>query len=305
MTTDTPIDRPLDSVRVLFSEMIDYAGLFPPAQLTMAEAVINFAAYRNSNYSWMLGRFIVPAARLGEFWESADEFVSRGSGEPWRLSVLAGEDINETLRIVNDFNAKHSSRVVIDCLEVKASTVSKIDNTVEGLPGGVVAYFEVSMKDGFGELVAELALKGQRAKIRTGGVTHELFPSSHEIVRFVRTCMAANVPFKATAGLHHPIRCFRPLTYAADAPMGTMHGFLNMLLMTGFAREGFRPNILEDVMEDEFEEVFAFAPNAVSWRNDHVLDLAQITRLRTKGMNSFGSCSFDEPIADLRALGLL
>jgi hypothetical protein len=58
-------------------------------------------------------------------------------------------------------------------------------------------------------------------------------------------------------------------------------------------------------MEDEFEEVFAFAPNAVSWRNDHVLDLAEITRLRTKGMNSFGSCSFDEPIADLRSLGLL
>jgi len=305
MTTTTTLDQPLESVRILLSEIIDYAGLFPPSQLTMAEAVINFAMYKNSNYKWMLGRFIVPASRLGEFLESAEDFISRSSTDVWRLSVLAGEDINETLRIVGDFNAKHAPNVIIDCLEVKASTVSKIDNTVAGLPKDVTAYFEIAMKDGFAELVSELALKGQRAKIRTGGIAHELFPSSHEIVRFVRTCMAANLPFKATAGLHHPIRCFKPLTYAADAPMGTMHGFLNMLLMTGFARESYRANVLEDVMEDEFEEVFAFAPNAVSWRGDHVLDIGQISRLRSKGMNSFGSCSFDEPIADLQKQGLL
>src|SRR5690606_28871354 len=120
-----------------------------------------------------------------------------------------------------------------------------------------------------------------------------------------RTCMAANVPFKATAGLHHPIRCFKPLTYAADAPMGTMHGFLNVLLMTGFVREGYRLKLLEDVMEDEFEEVFSFTDSGAIWRHEHTITPAQIERLRTKGFNSFGSCSFDEPIADLRALGLL
>ncbi len=305
MTTTPALDQPLDSVRTLLADIIDYAGLFPPSQLTMPEAVINFATYKNSNYSWMLGRFIVPAARLGEFLESAEDFISRGSSDVWRLSVLAGEDINETLRTVEDFNAKHAPQVVIDCLEVKASTVSKIENTVAGLPKGVTAYFEIALKEGFVDLVSALSINGQRAKIRTGGISHDLFPSSHEIVRFVRSCMAANVPFKATAGLHHPIRCFKPLTYAADAPMGTMHGFLNMLLMTGFARESYRGNVLEAVMEDEFEEVFAFAPNAVSWRNDHVLDLGQIARLRSKGMNSFGSCSFDEPIADLQKLGLL
>src|SRR5438477_108730 len=80
------------------------------------------------------------------------------------------------------------------------------------------------------DAVATLAITGQRAKIRTGGVTPEAFPKSAEIVRFVRTCLAANVPFKATAGLHHPIRCFHPLTYDADSPQGTMHGFLNLFL---------------------------------------------------------------------------
>jgi hypothetical protein len=116
--------------------------------------------------------------------------------------------------------------------------------------------------------------------------------------------MAANVPFKATAGLHHPIRCFKPLTYAANAPQGTMHGFLNLLLMTGYARESYKVTVLEEVMEEEFEEVFVFEDGGVRWRG-HFLGNSHLAWLRRKGFNSFGSCSFDEPIADLQDLGLL
>lgn len=305
MNTRTAESAPPGSIRRLLAEVIDYAGLFPPTQISMSEAVINYATYRNSNYKWMLGRFILPVSRLDEFLESSGDFISRDGSSGWRLSVLAGEDIYDTLRKIEDFNAKNSPGVVVDMLEVKAATVSKIENTVNALPEDITAYFEVAMNGAFADLISTLAIKGQRAKIRTGGVTHALFPSSREIIRFVRTCMAANVPFKATAGLHHPIRCFRPLTYASDAPMGTMHGFLNVLLMTGFVREGYRVNLLEDVMEDEFEEVFTFGESGLSWRDEHTLGLSQIINLRSKGFNSFGSCSFDEPIADLRALGLL
>src|SRR5437764_57457 len=91
-----------------------------------------------------------------------------------------------------------------------------------------------------------------------GGFTPEESPRSRDVIRFVRTCLAGNVPFKATAGLHHPIRCFRPLTYAENGPSGTMHGFLNLFLMTGFARESYRPDMLEELMEEEFSEVFHF-----------------------------------------------
>jgi hypothetical protein len=84
-----------------------------------------------------------------------------------------------------------------------------------------------------------------------------------------------------------------------------MHGFLNMLMMTGFARESFRTSLLEELMEEEFEEVFQFTENGVKWRDEHFLHVALLARLREKGMQSFGSCSFDEPIADLRKLGLL
>jgi hypothetical protein len=126
-----------------------------------------------------------------------------------------------------------------------------------------------------------------------------------EIIKFVRACVAANVPFKATAGLHHPIRCFRPLTYAANGPKGTMHGFLNLFMMTGFARESFKKKRLEELMEEEFDEVFRFEPNKIHWRGNNTLDLTQIEQLRLSGVISFGSCSFDEPVADLQGLGIL
>jgi hypothetical protein len=297
---------PKDSVRILLNEIIDYAGLFPPSQVSMSEAVLNYATYRHSNYGWMLGRFVLPVARLDEFYESALEFLPKGSETAWRLSVLAGEDVSLTIRAMNEFNRKHSDRVVCDVLEVKATTVSKIENTMTLLPKAITPYLEIApVGRTFVDLVATLGIKKLRAKIRTGGVTREEFPATRDIIRFVRTCMAANVPFKATAGLHHPIRCFKPLTYASDAPQGTMHGFMNVLLMTGFARESFRVSLLEEIMEEEFEEVFEFSDAGVSWRGSHLLTLSHIERLRSKGMHSFGSCSFDEPVADLQELGIL
>lgn len=297
---------PIDSVRILLNEIIDYAGLFPPSQVSMSDAVLNYATYRHSNYGWMLGRFILPVSRLDEFYESAREFLPKKRESAWRLSVLAGEDLSSTVRSIIEFNRKHSERAVCEVLEVKAATVSKIDNTLASLPKAIIPYFEVSTAGRtFVDLVATLGIKRQRAKIRTGGVTREEFPTTRDIIRFARTCMAANVPFKATAGLHHPIRCFKPLTYAPDAPQSTMHGFLNVLLMTGFARESFRVSLLEEIMEEEFEEVFEFHEGGLSWRGSHVLSLSHLERLRSKGMHSFGSCSFDEPVADLQEMGIL
>ncbi len=293
-----------ESVRALLAGAIDYAGLFPPSQLAMSEAVLNYATYRNSNYAWMLGRFVVTAARLDEFYESAADFITRDERERWHVAVVAGEDIVETLKQVELFNLRHGELALCDVLEVRANSVSKIENTVNGLRAGTTAYFEIPTGESMPGLIVALATRGQRAKIRTGGVTPDAFPTQGEIVRFVRTCVAANVPFKATAGLHHPLRCFRTLTYEADSVMGRMHGFLNLFLMAGFAREGFRSNVLEDVMEEEFNEVFRFEPQTVTWR-DFSLGIAQIENLRHKGIQSFGSCSFDEPVADLQKLGVL
>ena len=294
-----------DSVRALLMGAIDYAGLFPPSAVSMPEAILNYATYRNSNYNWMLGRFVVTSARLGEFIEAARDFISRDGGDAWRLSVVVGGGVTEALNQIKEFNSAYGPGVICDVVEIRADDMGTIENTVASLPSYATAYFELSLGDSLPDMVANLALHGQRAKIRTGGVTADAFPAARDIVRFVRTCLAANVPFKATAGLHHPIRCFRPLTYEADSIKGTMHGFLNLFLMTGFAREGYRPTLLEDVMEEEFDEVFQFEDKAVTWREDHTLNVWQIEALRQKGIQSFGSCSFDEPVADLQKLGVL
>ncbi len=294
-----------ESVRTLLAGAIDYAGLFPPAALSMPEAVLNYATYRNSNYNWMLGRFVVTAARLGEFYETARDFISRDAVTAWRVSVIVGENVYETLRLVENFNAINGPGVVCDTVEIRATTSALIENAANAMPRGVTGYFELAVDEAMPDLISTLAIAGQRAKIRTGGVTPEVFPTTQQIIRFVRACLAANVPFKATAGLHHPIRCFRPLTYENNSPKGTMHGFLNLFLMTGFAREGYRPSLLEDLMEEEFDEVFRFENQSATWRDDFSLNTWQLERLRTHGIQSFGSCSFDEPISDLQKLGIL
>ncbi|MDM7920844.1 MAG: hypothetical protein QUS14_00975, partial [Pyrinomonadaceae bacterium] len=202
MTAHAEAAQPIESARILLDGLIDYAGLFPPSQLSMQEAVVNYATYRASNFGWMLGPFILPVARLPEFLESATEFLAEKQRVPWHLSVLAGEDINATVKQIKLFNAENAERAVVSALEVKANTVSKVENTVNLLPEGVKAYFEIALGDAFVDLVMALSARRQRAKIRTGGVTNADFPSSREVIRFVRSCMAANVPFKATAGLH-------------------------------------------------------------------------------------------------------
>ncbi len=299
------IENPKESVRALLTEVVDYAGLFPPSQVSMHEAVLNYATYRASNYKWMLGRFVVPVARLDEFLDAARDFISQVTYDPWRLSVLAGEDIYQTIRLVEDFNTKNTPYAVCDTLEVRANTESKIQNTVSALPEFLTAYFEVPTDDRLTDLITAIAVHGQRAKIRTGGIKAEEFPTIRTVIHFMRLCLAANVPFKATAGLHHPLRCFKPLTYEANAPKGTMNGFLNLFLATGYAYAGYQPTILEEILEDEFEESFDFADEGVAWHGDYYLSTSQIEHVRRRNIVSFGSCSFDEPIADLREIGLL
>lgn len=296
--------NPKASVRALLTEIIDYAGLFPPAQLSMPKAVANYAAYKNNLYQWMLGRFVVPIERLEEFTESAKNFFS-ASEEPWRLSVLGGEDIYQTFRLIEDFNSRYAAQVVCDSLEVKAETTYQIREISDALPRGLKTYFEIPIGESLAELVSALAIFGHRAKIRTGGTTEAAFPPIERIAKFMRVCLAANVPFKATAGLHHPLRSVKPLTYEPNAPEGAMNGFLNVFLAAAFLRQGYQPHVIHDLLKDKRADNFLFDDNGVLWRQEHFLNSLQIENTRIRGAISFGSCSFVEPVEDLLEIGLL
>jgi len=301
---DRTVGRPLSSIGVLLAGAIDYAGLFPPSAVPMADAVANYAAYRRGEYSWMLGRFVVTASRLNEFVEEAAKVVKKGE-EPWRLAVVAGDDVELSTYAVVEFNAVERGRFIADVMEIKTTQREDIEFAHRLVPKDITAYYEIPLDRRLPELVATLALRDQRAKIRTGGITPEAFPKAHEIVRFVRACTAANLPFKATAGLHHPIRCQRPLTYKPNAVKGKMHGFLNLFLMAAFVRDGRHIDLLDELMMTEDASELRFDQTGVRWRNDYVLTLFQLEQTRYRGIQSFGSCSFIEPIADLKQLGIL
>ena len=86
------------------------------------------------------------------------------------------------------------------------------------------------MQDPAPEWLDALARIRARAKLRMGGVVAEAFPSQEGgRVHSAALWPERQLPFKATAGLHHPIRSRHPFTYAAVSASGTMHGFLNVL----------------------------------------------------------------------------
>jgi hypothetical protein len=142
------------------------------------------------------------------------------------------------------------------------------------------------------------------AKLRTGGLTPEAIPAPAAIADFLNRAAARRVPFKATAGLHHPVRAHRPLTYAVDSPRAVMHGFLNVFTAAAFAWHGFEREVLLAILEEEDPRAFEFAHEGLRWRN-HRLATRQIESARDEFAHSFGSCSFEEPVADLRELGWL
>ncbi len=152
--------------------------------------------------------------------------------------------------------------------------------------------------------MASIADAGARAKIRTGGLTAEVFPSAADCARFIATCAEREVPFKATAGLHHPMRGVFPLTYADDAPRGVMFGFLNVFIAGAFARNGMPAKEIEQLLVEKDAQRFEFGDASLTWR-EHALTVADIEATRSSFAISFGSCSFREPIDDLTHLGLL
>jgi hypothetical protein len=299
------------SIRALLTNIVDYAGLFPPARLDMAPAVHNYAEYRHAEHAWMLGRFVVPVSRLDEFEHAAADLLPRDEdAEPWRLSALAADDLAPALERVGKFNEEHTEAsnglALIDSLELKADTPAKIENAVRRVPAAIQAFFEIPLEQDVRGLVAALAgEENVAAKMRTGGVEPAMIPGPEPVARFILACAAANVAFKATAGLHHPIRAEQPLTYDEQPTRAVMHGFLNVFLTAALA--GATLLTLEEavaLLEQTSPEAFTFDDSGASCA-DRRLTLDQIDRARREFALSFGSCSFQEPVDDLRALSLL
>ncbi len=305
----------MQSVRALTTGLIDYAGLFPPSTVSMAEAVANFATYRESDDSWMLARLVVPTSRLDEFERETRGTLPTGEGdEPWRLSALlppAGDpSLDEAVERLLAFNGAHadaaSGRAVVDAVEFKGDDAGAIEASVDALPPEIRSFVELPHDRDARGLVAAVKSAEASAKIRCGGVTEDLIPSSESVARFIHACASSRTPFKATAGLHHPLRAEQNLTYENDPPRGVMHGFLNVLIAAACAMhdEKMTARDLLPIIEATDASAFGVGETGVVAMGCE-LSNQQLAACREHLFISIGSCSFDEPREDLRELGLL
>lgn len=291
---------PLPAVRALMTGTIDYAGLFPPAALPMRDAVANYDRYRGGPHAWMLGRFVVPLARLEEL---ADAYaaVVRPESSAWPVSVIARASDAATIAA---FNARYGARLRIDTIEVPPVAAGDIA-ALAGMAATYSVFAEVAWATDPAPVVAELARHGVGAKIRTGGVTAEAFPSPEEVARFIAACVAAGVPFKATAGLHHTWRGEYPLTYEAGSATATMFGFANVLLASSAAVAGAGVGEMCVMLGSAGGAGFEAAERGWVLPSGRAIPAELVAAARTRAMASFGSCSFEEPLEELIARGLL
>lgn len=307
-----------DLRRQLLERLIDDAGLFPPARLPMAEALAGHAANRVGPLSWLQGRFIVPTSRLGEIDGAWPDGLAA-----LRLSVIpdgAGgadeasfADALEADLATAAAAERADGRLRVELLEVRVpqpAAVALVGPAVRraGFAGPVATFVEASDStdaDALRALVAAVAAERGAgatragAKIRTGGLETSMFPAPAAVAAFLAACVADGVPFKATAGLHHPVR-------GEDPASGLrMHGFVNLLAAAALLRAGeLDAASAADVVAEEQAAAFVVTEDAFGWR-DLAVGAGAAASVRAEAFTSYGSCSFDEPTADLSALGWL
>jgi hypothetical protein len=260
-------------VRAALERLIDYAGLFPPANLRIDAALTEYERASEGAASWMLSRFIVKAGDLRELRD-------RLRGRRIALTVIATPAMFENVARArrDDWAEIASLEVPIGDAAVEPCVRAAVETRLDDLPIYIERTRNLLAMD-------ELAERGLRAKIRCGGVEPAAYPSVEDVAAFIAAAVGAGVPFKATAGLHHPVRHFN------EGAGVMMHGFLNLLLASAWAPQVDRHGLEAIIAEQD--------PAALTLRDETVMRRAR------ERFVSYGSCSFDEPVADLRALGVL
>ncbi len=308
------------TLRTLLEGLIDYAGLFPPAALALEPALEHYARYTMGPEAFALGRFICPVSAIGDLSKHGallmpGTFATSGYREmagdlaPWRISVIIDTPLDLAIDAIDHFNDHHAREdhglAAVDALELRIDTPDDIDTALDIIPDDILPFFELPPVDDPRGFLAALAGSDAAAKIRCGGITADAIPPASRVAAFLVACAVAEVPFKATAGLHHPFRAEQNLTYEPHPPRAVMHGFVNVFLASALIHcRAIDQAEAEALLAETDPAAFAFRESDIGWRG-HALSLDELALARDTFALSFGSCSFEEPIADLRALRLL
>ncbi|MGP8270607.1 MAG: hypothetical protein ACLQLH_11110 [Terracidiphilus sp.] len=284
----------MKAIERLLAGLIDYAGLYPPAGLDMDSALRNYLSYARGKHAHALGRFLVNISRLPELRRAAGDLMGG-----LQLGVIASaETASESLqRFLDD-------GFPIDMVEIKSDRPSEIERIAQRLPAGLTAYFEVPIGFPKSELFQAISAAGACIKLRMGGLFAEAFPSTQVVARMLKALAGHRIPFKATAGLHHPVRSVHPLTNEPASLVGTMHGFMNLVCASALLYFGGEFNDAKWLLDETDPGTWQVTPDAICWRSYRWSE-DQLRALRQQFFISFGSCSFEEPLHDLEVLGWL
>lgn len=283
----------MNAVDAFLSGLIDYAGLYPPASLDMQSAVTNYLAYKHGKHAHLLGRFIVDGNRLSELREVAGDSVAE-----LPLSVIA-PSVEDWKNIAQ----AHGDKFRIEAVEIKPDGLHEISREAPNLPE-ITTYFEVPIASVTPEVLKSIRVAGARVKLRTGGVSAAVFPSLGEVQTALMAIANWGLAFKATAGLHHPIRGCHPFTYEPESSKGMMHGFLNLFLAATNIYFGGTEEQTEQILKEENPQAFHLTADMIGWRSLQ-WSTEHLRTVRREFAMSFGSCSFVEPIQDLETMGWL
>jgi hypothetical protein len=288
------------SLKTLLSSIVDYAGLFPPAKLTLREAIANYARYLHTPHQWMLGRLVVPLSQLAEL----ETLLAENTlATPWLLSVILSENWESELKQIQAFNYRDKIKVV--SVEFKPLPPEEISRAISLIPTGIESFFEMPLSENLEAYLAVLQGTKASAKIRTGGLTAEAFPSVEQLCRFIFASAALRVPFKATAGLHHALPGKYPVSYEPNSLSTAMQGFLNLTLLSALVywQKITKEKALQ-ILQESSSASFQFQEDRITW-NSRQLTLSEIEASRQLFYRSFGSCSFQEPLNELGLLHLI
>lgn len=333
------------TTRALLSEIVDYAGLFPPAQLPLEPALRNHVSYLAHADAWMLGRFVCPTsmfaeaarlvgrsndaakpvrvAALGRGGDSAELFLSALDTDLAAMRRLAEEtrgcalaDAFET-KLPAELLARHDGRAIGQLLDAAGERFEK------GGFGSVPRFFEASLAEPWRDTI-RTAIAGIARH------NHHLQPSFSTDLRVTRPVRPVDGLKLRTGGVtasafptteqvayvieqcrkaHVPLKftagLHHPLRRFDPGVRTMMHGFLNVFCAAALAHAA----------AFEFHDILAVVEeldaNAFQFAeeylswNDADVSADEIAIVRRQGTISFGSCSFDEPREDLRTLRLI
>jgi len=308
------------AIDTLLSAVIDYAGTFPPASLELRLASAAYARVFGDDAAWLLGRFVLGAGSLDRFELPAPESAVAADRPVefaptlWPISVVVppppstpGTALPTHVDLagrIAAFNDRWQGRAQIVAVEYPAVNDVALDRLADAYDHTLEIFIEVPYGPDCRRCIDAIASRGLFVKLRAGGVARTAFPSVDELTDALCGCAKAGVTFKATAGLHHALRGSYPVTAEPLADTATMHGFLNVLVAAALAYRGASRSTIVSALAETDGSAFSFTVDQVAWRGQS-MDRDEIARFRRRFCRAFGSCSFDDPVRELRTAGLL